>query len=172
MNTGDVENAFRTASYTHREQFRVQRLTAMPMETRGVVAYWDNDEGLLRVWDTTQAPVSIRNGLASLFGLPEHKVQVQAPDVGGGFGSKVMQFYPEEILVPLVAMRMGRPVKWIEDRREHFIATNHERLQLHDAGNNLFPDWTVNGRDDLFDRWARIIDDPAALATAVDMQRE
>ncbi|MBX6341108.1 MAG: molybdopterin-dependent oxidoreductase, partial [Thermomicrobiaceae bacterium] len=58
---------------------------------------------------------------------------VQAPDVGGGFGAKIMQFYPEEILIPLASMRLGRPVKWIEDRREHFVATNHERLQIHDA---------------------------------------
>jgi aerobic carbon-monoxide dehydrogenase large subunit len=132
-NVGDVERAFAEAAHVFREPLVIERSASMPMETRGVVAYWDNDEGLLRVWDSTQAPVSIRNGLASLFGLPEHKVQVQAPDVGGGFGSKVMQFYPEEILIPLVSMRMGRPMKWVEDRREHFIATNHERLQIHDA---------------------------------------
>jgi aerobic carbon-monoxide dehydrogenase large subunit len=132
-NVGDVERAFAEAPHVFRERLVLERSASMPMETRGVVAYWDNEENLLRVWDSTQAPVSIRNGLASLFGLPEHKVQVQAPDVGGGFGCKIMQFYPEEILVPLLAMRMGCPVKWIEDRREHFIATNHERLQIHDA---------------------------------------
>ena len=105
----------------------------MPMETRGVVAHWDESEGTLRVWDSTQAPVGIRNGLAHFFSLPQHKVRVQAPDVGGGFGCKVLQFYPEELLVPLAAIRLGRPVKWIEDRREHFTATVHERLQIHDA---------------------------------------
>ncbi len=132
-NVGDAEGALARAPHVFQEHLVIERSACMPMETRGVVAVWDGDDGVLRVWDSTQAPVSIRNGLASLFGLPEHKVQVTAPDVGGGFGCKIMQFYPEEILVPLLAMRMRRPVKWIEDRREHFIATNHERLQIHDA---------------------------------------
>lgn len=130
---GDVERAFAAAPHVFHERLVMDRGASMPLETRGVVADWNAREGVLRVWDSTQAPVSIRNGLAHLFGLPEHKVRVQAPDVGGGFGAKVMQFYAEEILVPLAAIRMGRPVKWIEDRREHFIATNHERLQIHDA---------------------------------------
>lgn len=132
-NVGDADRALAAAPHVFHEHFEIERSACMPMETRGVVAIWDEDDGVLRVWDSTQAPVSIRNGLASLFRLPEHKVQVTAPDVGGGFGCKIMQFYPEEILIPLLAMRMQRPIKWIEDRREHFIATNHERLQIHDA---------------------------------------
>src|SRR5207302_1551338 len=87
----------------------------------------------LEIWDSTQAPIPIRNGLAAMFGLAQTSVRVVAPDVGGGFGPKVMMFYPEEILVPLAAQRLGRPVKWIEDRREHFVATNQEREQIHDA---------------------------------------
>lgn len=130
---GDVEGAFARASYVFRERLAMDRGAAMPMETRGVVAQWDANAGMLHVWDSTQAPVSIRNGLADLFGLAGHKVRVVAPDVGGGFGAKVMHFYPEEILVPLAAMRLGRPIKWIGDRREDFIATNHERLQIHDV---------------------------------------
>ena len=130
---GDPERAFADASHVFRERLVLERSASMPMETRGVLAEWDAREGTLRVWDSTQAPVSIRNGLAYFFGLPEHKVQVQAPDVGGGFGCKVMQFYPEELLIPFASMRMGRPVKWIEDRREHFTATNHERAQIHEA---------------------------------------
>ena len=85
------------------------------------------------MWTSTQAPLPIKNGLARIFGLPEFQVDVIAPDVGGGFGTKVMLFYPEEILVPWAALRLGRPVKWIEDRREHLIAANQERGQIHDV---------------------------------------
>ncbi len=130
---GDVERAFAAAAHVFREHLVIERSAGMPLETRGVVADWSAQEGLLRVWDSTQAPIAIRNGLAYLFDLPEHAVHVVAPDVGGGFGGKIMQFYPEEVLVPLAARRLGRPVKWIEDRREHFTATVHERLQIHDA---------------------------------------
>jgi aerobic carbon-monoxide dehydrogenase large subunit len=130
---GDVDGAFAVAAHVFRERLAIERSAGMPLETRGVVADWDPGERLLRVWDATQAPISIRNGLAQLFGLPVRQVQVQAPDVGGSFGSKIMQFYAEEILVPFAAMRLERPVKWIEDRQEHFVATNHERGQVHDA---------------------------------------
>ena len=130
---GDPERAFADAPHVFRERLRIERSAGSPMETRGVLADWDEREGALRLWDSTQAPIGVRNGLAHFFKLPQHKVRVRAPDVGGGFGPKVMQFYPEEILVPLAAMRLKRPVKWIEDRREHFIATNHERLQVHEA---------------------------------------
>lgn len=130
---GDVEDAFARSSHIFSERLTMDRGAAMAMETRGVVAQWNGSAGTLQIWDSTQAPVSIRNGLANLFGLPDHKVHVVAPDVGGGFGAKVMQFYPEEILIPLASMRLGRPLKWIGDRREDFIATNHERLQIHDV---------------------------------------
>ena len=97
------------------------------------MAEWDARRRVLRVWDSTQAPLPIKNGLAGLFGLPEFNVEVVAPDVGGGFGTKIMLFYPEEILVPHAAITLGRPVKWTEDRREHLIAANQERGQIHDV---------------------------------------
>jgi CO/xanthine dehydrogenase Mo-binding subunit len=97
------------------------------------VAHFDVHERALTAWISTQAPLPLANGLAGLFGLPEHKVRVIAPDVGGGFGTKIMMFYPEEILVPYAAMALGRPVKWTEDRREHLVAANQERGQLHDV---------------------------------------
>ncbi len=130
---GDYEAARARADLVLARRFVVDRGCASPMETRGVVASWDARTRQLTVWDSTQAPIPIRNGLASLFGLAQKDVRVIAPDVGGGFGPKIMMFYPEEVLVPLAAMRLGRPVKWIEDRREHFLATNHERTQIHDA---------------------------------------
>ncbi|GAB6876541.1 molybdopterin cofactor-binding domain-containing protein [Thermaerobacter litoralis] len=130
---GDFAAAIRRAPHVIRARFSLERGAASPMETRGVVAHFDRQEGSLTVWDSTQAPIPIRNGLAEMLGLPQQRVRVVAPDVGGGFGCKVMMFYPEEVLIPWAAMRLGRPVKWIEDRREHFVATNHERLQIHDV---------------------------------------
>src|SRR2546425_7487806 len=114
-----------------RERLWIERSCGSPIETRGVVAEYDPRGRSLRVWSSTQAPLPIKNGLARIFGLPEFNVDVIAPDVGGGFGTKVMLFYAEEILVPLAAIRLGRPVKWTEDRREHLLAANQERGQLH-----------------------------------------
>src|SRR5207302_928694 len=101
-----------------------------PMEARAVWARWSAAERKLTVYDSTQSPTSIRGGLAVLFGLPESSVEVIAPDVGGGFGPKIMLFYPDELLVPFAAMQLGRPVKWTEDRQEHFTAVNQERGQV------------------------------------------
>jgi CO/xanthine dehydrogenase Mo-binding subunit len=120
------------------------------METRGVVAQWDAGSEWLTVWDTTQAPIAIRNGLAGLLGLSERQVRVIAPFIGGGFGPKIMLFYPDEVLVPWAAVKLGRPVKWIEDRAEHFVATTHERGQLHDAEIALAADGKILGIRDEF----------------------
>jgi carbon-monoxide dehydrogenase large subunit len=130
---GSVEDAFARAAHVFTDHFVVDRGTAAPIECRGVVAQWDPRLRQLVVWDSTQAPIPIRNGLARLLDLPQANVRVIAPDIGGGFGPKIMMFYPEEVLIPYVAMQLGRPVKWIEDRRENFVAMNHERVQIHDA---------------------------------------
>ncbi|HEX6779165.1 MAG TPA: molybdopterin cofactor-binding domain-containing protein, partial [Ktedonobacterales bacterium] len=129
---GDPEMAFAQAAYIVKEHVRMDRGAAHPMETRGIVAEWSETEQSLTCWISTQGPIPIKNGLAMLFHLPESKVRVIAPDVGGGFGPKIMMFYPEEILAPMASMRLNRPVKWIEDRVEHFISTNHEREQIHE----------------------------------------
>ncbi|MFQ5913741.1 MAG: aerobic carbon-monoxide dehydrogenase large subunit [Nitrospinota bacterium] len=142
---GDVEKAFAEADLIHKERFRIDRGSGQSMETRGVLAHYEPRTRNLTLWVSTQAPVPLRAGLAGLLGLPEHDVQVIAPDVGGGFGPKIMIFYPEEILVPLAAMRLGIPVKWIEDRREHFLASNQEREQIHDAEIALKNDGTILG---------------------------
>jgi carbon-monoxide dehydrogenase large subunit len=130
---GDPDAVFSSAPHIVRETLLMDRGAAMPMECRGVLARWDAHEGMLTCWISTQAPIPIRNGLAAIFHLPEHKVRVIAPDVGGGFGTKIMMFYPEEVLTPFAAIHLGRPVKWIEDRREHFISANQERSQLHEV---------------------------------------
>ena len=105
--------------------------TAAAMENRGYVADWDWRAHRLTIWETTQAPVFVRNGLAAMLGLSENQVRVVAPFIGGGFGPKIMMFYPEEVLVPWASMQLRRPVKWIEDRSENFVATTQERDQIH-----------------------------------------
>ena len=127
----------------------IERGIAGAMENRGIVASWDNKQQQLTVWDTTQSPIPIRNGLASMFGLSEHQVRVIAPFVGGGFGPKIMMFYPEEVLLTWSTLKMGKPIKWIEDRRENFYATTQERGQIHDVELALTSDGRILGmRDD------------------------
>lgn len=133
QDAGDVEAALKDAPRQLSLRLRFERACAQPMEGRAVWARWDGAAGRLTVYDSTQSPTSIRGGLAVLFGLPESSVEVIAPDVGGGFGPKIMLFHPDELLVPFAAMKHGRPVKWTEDRREHFTAVNHERAQVHEA---------------------------------------
>jgi aerobic carbon-monoxide dehydrogenase large subunit len=126
-----VDAMLARAPHVFEWRFEIERSASMPLEGRAVVARWDEREQRLVVHDATQAPTGIRGGLATLFGLDIEQVHVIAPDVGGGFGVKVMQFYPEEVLVPWAARRLGTAVKWTEDRREHFIGSNHERKQIH-----------------------------------------
>ena len=123
---------------------------AAAMENRGIVADWDENSQQLKVWDTTQAPIPIRNGLAAMLGLSESQVHVIAPFIGGGFGPKIMMFYPEEVLIPWVAMQLKRPVKWIEDRQENFFATTHERSQIHHAELAVTKDGKILGVRDVF----------------------
>src|SRR5947207_6844557 len=131
--TGDVDAALKDAPRRKRLRFRYERGAASPMEGRAVWARWSSPDRKLTMYDSTQSPTSIRGGLAVLFGLPESSVEVIAPDVGGGFGPKIMLFYPDELLVPYAAMQLGRPVKWTEDRQEHFLAVNQERGQVHEV---------------------------------------
>ncbi|MFL5665722.1 MAG: aerobic carbon-monoxide dehydrogenase large subunit [Ktedonobacteraceae bacterium] len=133
QSVGDPTSVFAQAPHVVRETIIMERGAAMPMECRGVLARWEPYEGMLTCWISTQGPIPIRNGLAAIFHLPEHKVRVIAPDVGGGFGTKIMLFYPEEILTPFAAIQLGKPVKWIEDRRENFISSNQERGQTHEV---------------------------------------
>jgi len=130
---GDVTGTMAKAPHRKNLRLRFERGAAAPMEGRAVWARWSETEHRLTVYDSTQSPTSIRGGLAVLFDLPESNVDVIAPDVGGGFGPKIMLFYSDELLVPFAAMRLGRPVKWTEDRQEHFVAVNQERGQVHEV---------------------------------------
>jgi carbon-monoxide dehydrogenase large subunit len=147
---GDYAAAARSAHRVLRRRFVYDRGVSAPMETRGIVAQWDGKGDRLTVWDTTQAPVVIRNGLAAMLGLSERQVRVIAPFIGGGFGPKMMMFYPEEVLVPYVARALDRPIKWIEDRLEHFFATTQERAQIHDAEIAVGADGKILGVKDIF----------------------
>jgi carbon-monoxide dehydrogenase large subunit len=132
VNKGDVEQALGQAPHTLRERFRHHRYCAAPLEGRGVVAWVEPKTGILTVWSSTQMPHLVRRQIAAQLNLAEEAIRVIAPDIGGGFGPKVF-VYPEEILVAFLALHLGRPVKWIEDRREHFISTAHGRDQVHDV---------------------------------------
>jgi carbon-monoxide dehydrogenase large subunit len=147
---GDYAAAAEQADHVIRRRLLYDRGASNPIETRGIIANWDERAGQLTVWDTTQAPVFLRGGLAAMLELSERQVRVIAPFVGGGFGPKIMLFYPEEVLVPWAAMQLGRPIKWIEDRREHFVASTHERSQIHDAEIALARDGRIIGVKDVF----------------------
>jgi aerobic carbon-monoxide dehydrogenase large subunit len=123
---GDADSVFRNAPYTRREKFHVQRHTALPMETRGLLAEWHAQAGRLTVHGAAKLPFFNRRALAAMMGLEETAVDYIELDVGGGFGARG-EFYPEDFLVAYAARAFGRPVKWIEDRREHFMTIAHSR---------------------------------------------
>jgi carbon-monoxide dehydrogenase large subunit len=126
---GDVEACFSAAPVRLSERYRVQRQAAMPMEPRASLADYDSATDEVVLWTSTMTPHLVGTMIAQTCGWPEHKLRVVAPDVGGGFGPKD-HAYPEDVLVCVLARRFGRPVKWIEDRREHFLATLHAREQV------------------------------------------
>jgi carbon-monoxide dehydrogenase large subunit len=132
LSYGDVGAAFAGAAHVVRERLLQHRGGGHSMEGRGVVAVPDSIEDRLTVWSSTQTPHAGRTLLATILGLPEDRIRVVVPEVGGGFGPKLV-FYPEEAAVALAARLLGRPVKWIEDRREHFVATTQERDQVWDV---------------------------------------
>jgi carbon-monoxide dehydrogenase large subunit len=141
---GDIEAAFTGGHRVVRARIRNQRLAGVPIEPRGVVAIANRWEPSVTVWSATQVPHSVRDEIAAFLDLPQSVVRVIAPEVGGGFGAK-LSIYPEELLVPWAAMRLGRPVKWIEDRSENLQATTHGRDQIHDAELAVNADGTLRG---------------------------
>ena len=132
MSYGDSDRAFASAAHTVRAGMHQNKGLGHAIECRGVLARLDPNDGKLTVWSGTQMPHRAHAVLCDLLGRGEDKLRVIAPDVGGGFGPKFV-FYPEEAVVALAARILGHPVKWIEDRREHFTATTQERDQFWDA---------------------------------------
>jgi aerobic carbon-monoxide dehydrogenase large subunit len=129
MSYGDVDRAFATADHVFEEEIFQHRGAAMTLEGRAVLASDDPATGLLTVWSATQTPHLCRSTIADLLCRELDSVRVIAPFVGGGFGTKA-PFYSEEIVIPVAAIKLGRPVKWTEDRREHFLSATQERDQL------------------------------------------
>jgi carbon-monoxide dehydrogenase large subunit len=144
---GDADRALAAADVVIEETFRIQRYVGMPLETRGVVAQWDRRDGTLTTWNSTQVSHFVQQGLVTALELPPHKIRVIAPDLGGGFGTKASG-YPEDVLVPLAARALNRPVKWIEDRREHMMAAAHARHQTHTIRIGARRDGTIVGLAD------------------------
>lgn len=124
--SGQVETALAGSAAVIERTFRTNRQTAAPLEGRGVVADWSAGEGKCTIWSGTQVPHLLRHALAEMLELPENRIRVVAPDVGGGFGVKAI-VYPEEVALCVLARRLGRPVKWVEQRREGFLASAHAR---------------------------------------------
>ena len=126
INEGDIAVAKAAASITVTRHYRMNRHAAVPLEGRGVLAYWDRRANELVIYSSTQFPHVIRTALADCLGIEERKIRVVAPDVGGGFGVK-NNLQPEEIAIAALAMRVDYPVRWVEDRREHLLASAHAR---------------------------------------------
>ena len=148
---GDVARGFAQAHAIVEARLTVPRIAAMPIEPRGIVALPDAPDGRLTVWTSTQVPFAVRSAIAAALGLAEEQVRVIAPDVGGGFGAKG-HVYPEEVLIAAVARRLGRSVKWIEMRREHFLATAPDRDQRHQARLGVARDGTITAIETTFTR--------------------
>jgi carbon-monoxide dehydrogenase large subunit len=130
---GDVPAAFARAATRTEVKVHLGRQTGTPIETRGVAAAFDLRSGELTLWSNTQVPHALRDVIATMLSLPVHRVRVISVDTGGGFGIKG-NIYVEDVLVALLALRTRRPVKWIEERREHFAASIHSRDQVHEIG--------------------------------------
>ena len=133
-----------TAPIRLRRQFRMNRQATVPLECRGVLAYWDHRNDELVVYLSTQGGHVKRLGLAKALGLPESQVRVIAPDVGGGFGGK-NRLMPEDIAVAALALKLQHPVRWIEDRREHLLASIHARDHAYDLLISAAADGTLLG---------------------------
>jgi len=144
---GDVEAAFVEADVVVRRRLRVGRHTAVPMETRGLVAEHDPETGRLTIWGAAKVKHFNRGVIANLLGLEPEAVRLVEVDVGGGFGVRG-ELYPEDVIVPFLALSLGRPVKWIEDRAEHLVATNHAREQIHEIAVAARADGTLLAFED------------------------
>src|SRR6266850_848764 len=144
---GDADRALAAADLVMEETFRIQRYVGMPLEGRGVVAAWDRRDGTLTTWNSTQVSHFVQQGLVTTLELPHNRIRVIAPDLGGGFGTKASG-YAEDALVPIAARALGRPVKWIEDRREHMMSATHARHQTHTIRLGARRDGTIVGLAD------------------------
>ena len=145
VNGGDVDAAAAQAEVVVKQRIVNQRLIPNPIEPRGIVADYNKGTNQLTIWSSTQVPHLVRLAVAISTGHPEHQMRVIAPDVGGGFGSKICP-YVDEMVIGIVAKRLGRPVKWIEGRQENYLATNHGRDHIQHVEIMGNRDGTITGR--------------------------
>src|SRR4051812_2225286 len=127
---GDIEQAFRSAHAVVAIDVSIGRHTGMPLETRGAIARYDAARDMLELHGAAKVPHRNQEQIAKILGRSLSSLHLFEGHVGGGFGVRG-ELYPEDVLVCVGAMRLGRPIKWIEDRQEHFVATNHSRQQRH-----------------------------------------
>ncbi len=149
--TGKGSAAFVDADVIVEGRFAYPRVAGMPIEPRGVLAFEDATTGVLMVWSSTQVPFAVRSGIATALALPEERVRVIVPEVGGGFGVKG-HVYPEDLIVPAVARRLRRPVKWVETRHEHFLSAASDRDQAHEARIGVTHDGAIVALETSFTR--------------------
>jgi carbon-monoxide dehydrogenase large subunit len=147
---GNYEEARKQADVVVSRKFFADRLAGAAMENRGIVVNWDERNQEMVVWATTQAPLPLRSAIAAKMGLVENQVRVITPFIGGGFGPKVMTSQADDVLLPWLSMKLNRPIKWMEDRRENFLCTTSERDQVHFCEIALKKDGTFLGFKDVF----------------------
>jgi carbon-monoxide dehydrogenase large subunit len=147
FSTGDIENSFKEADLVFKKRFRSHRRTNAPIETRGCLASYDPSMKSFKIWSATQKPHQLRTILSEIFDLPENKIRVITPDVGGGFGQKD-HIYREDLATCYLSMVVSRPVKWIEERNENFNSSLHAREQIHDVEVAVKKDGTILGLKD------------------------
>ncbi len=147
---GNYEEAKQKADLVISKRMNIEHVAAAAMENRGFVVNWDERNQELTVWATTQSPLTIRGSMARALGLAESQVHVITPFIGGAFGPKVMSSQADDVLLPWISKQLKRPIKWLEDRRENFLATTSERDQMHHCEIALKKDGTILGFKDVF----------------------
>lgn len=147
---GNYEEAKKNADVVVSKRMLVEHVAGAAMENRGFVAKWDEQDQQMTIWANTQSPLTVRGSVARNLGLAESQVRVITPYIGGGFGPKVMTSLSDDVLIPWIAKKLNRPIKWMEDRRENFLATTSERDQVHHCEIALKKDGTILGFKDVF----------------------
>jgi carbon-monoxide dehydrogenase large subunit len=146
---GDVDAVLRSASVVVELELAIGRHSGVPLETRGGIGRYDASRAILELHGAAKVPHRNRELLSRMLGLPPSSIHVHESHVGGGFGIRG-ELYPEDVLICVAAMRLGRPVKWIEDRREHLIAANHSRQQIHHVRAAVDSDGRILAIDDRY----------------------
>jgi carbon-monoxide dehydrogenase large subunit len=147
---GNYAEAAAKADLVIKRRILVDRCAGGAMENRGILVDWNDRTQEMTIWATTQAPIPLRNSIASRLGLFENQVRVITPFIGGGFGPKIMTSQADDVLLPIISMWLNRPIKWIEDRRENFLATTSERDQVHYAEIAVTKEGIILGIKDMF----------------------